>query len=118
MPAVSVEAMDEHLAVIGQRGSVGAIAVLVLDSAGWHTSPRLKLPDNIVLLPLPSYAPELNPVETIWEFLRGNWLSFGVWPNYEAIVDACCEAWNKLMRMPEQIASIARRSWAAKTVSG
>jgi hypothetical protein len=118
MPAVNVEAMNEHLAVISQRVSVGAIAVLVLDNAGWHTSPRLTLPDNIVLLPLPSYAPELNPVETIWEFLRGNWLSFGAWPSYKAIVDACCEAWNKLMGMPEQIASITRRSWATATVSG
>ena len=116
MPGVNVEAMNEHLAVISECVSVGATAVLVLDKAGWPTSPRLKLPDNIVLLPLPSYAPELNPVENIWEFLRGNWLSHRVWPSYEAIVDACCEAWNKLMQMPEQIASITQRSWA-QTVS-
>lgn len=118
MPDVNLEAMNEHLAVISKSVSVGAIAVLVLDNAGWHTSPRLKLPDNIVLLPLPRYAPELNPVENVWEFLRGNWLSHRVWKTYEAIVDACCDAWNKLMRMPEQIASIARRSWALRTVSG
>jgi transposase len=97
---------------------VGAIAVLVLDNAGWHTSPRLKLPDNIVLLPLPPYAPELNPVEIVWQFMRGNWLSHSVWQSYEAIVDACCEAWNKLMHMPEQIASITQRAWAQKTVNG
>jgi hypothetical protein len=80
----------------------------------------MKLPDNIALLPLPSYAPELNllnPVENIWELLRANWLSLCAWPSYEAIVDACCEAWNKLMRMPEQIASITPRSWALQTVS-
>jgi hypothetical protein len=40
--------MNEHLAVISRCVSVGAIAVLVLDQAGWHTPPRLKLPDNIV----------------------------------------------------------------------
>jgi hypothetical protein len=39
---------------------VGAIALLILDGAGWHGSPRLHLPDNIVLLPLPPYSPELN----------------------------------------------------------
>jgi hypothetical protein len=116
MPDVNVEAMNEHLTVISQRVSLGATAVLVLDKAGWHTSPRLKLPDNIVLLPLPAYAPELNPVENIWEFLRGNWLSHCVWSSYEAIVDACCEAWNKLVQMPERIASITQRSWA-QTVS-
>jgi DDE superfamily endonuclease len=116
MPEVNVEAMEEHLAVISECVSLGATAVLVLDNAGWHTSPRLKLPDNIVLLALPSYAPELNPVENIWEFLRGNWLSHSVWLSYEVIVDACCEAWNKLMQMSERIASITHRSWA-QTVS-
>jgi hypothetical protein len=65
MPAVGIEAMNAHLAAISLCVSAGAIAVLVLDQAGWHTSPRLKLPDNIVLLPLPPYAPELNPVETV-----------------------------------------------------
>jgi hypothetical protein len=112
MPEVNVEAMNEHLAVISQSVSVGAIAVLVLDGAGWHSSPRLKVPDNIVLLPLPAYSPELNPIENVWEFLRGNFVSHRVWDNYEAILDACQDAWNKLMRLPERIISITRRAWA------
>jgi hypothetical protein len=75
MPEVNVEAMNEHLAEISRRVSVGALALLVLDGAGWHSSPRLRLPDNIVLLPLPPYAPELNPMENVWEFMRGNFLA-------------------------------------------
>ena len=117
MPEVNIEAMNEHLAEISRRISVGAIAVLVLDGAGWHTSPRLDLPDNIVLLPLPAYSPELNPIENVWEFLRANFLSHCVWDTYDAILDACQSAWNKLMQMPERIASITRRTWA-KTVVG
>jgi hypothetical protein len=112
MPEVNIEAMNEHLAEISRHVSVGAIAVLVLDGAGWHTSPRLKVPGNIVLLPLPAYSPELNPVENAWEYLRGNFLSHRVWDTYEAILDACESAWNALMRMPDRIASITRRSWA------
>lgn len=112
MPEVNVEEMNEHLAEISRHVSVGAIAVLVLYGAGWHTSPRLKVPDNIVLLPLPDYSPELNPVENVWEYLRGNFLSHRVWDTYEAILDACEIAWNTLMQMPERIASITRRSWA------
>ena len=75
MPEVNVEAMNEHLLEISRHVSVGAIAVLVLDGAGWHSSPRVKLPDNIVLLLLPPYAPELNPMENVWAFLRANFLS-------------------------------------------
>jgi hypothetical protein len=74
MPEVNVDAMNEHLAEISRSVSVGAIAVLVLDGAGWHSSPRLEVPDTIVLLPLPPYAPELNPMENIWAFLRANFL--------------------------------------------
>ena len=112
LPEVNVEAMNIHLAEISRGVSKGAHAVLVIDSAGWHTSPRLSVPENISLLPLPRYAPELNPVENVWEFLRQNLLSHRVWDSYDAIVDACCHAWSTLMSTPEQIASITRRSWA------
>jgi nitroreductase len=112
MPTVNIEAMNEHLAEISQCVSVSAIALLILDGAGWHGSPRLVVPDNIVLLPLPPYAPELNSVETIWEYLRSNWLSHRVWDTYEAILDACCEAWNALMAKSEVITSIGTRDWA------
>jgi len=112
MPEVNLEAMEAHLAEISRRVTAGAHAVLVLDGAAWHTSPKLRVPDNISLLPLPRYSPELNPVENVWEFLRANFLSHRVWDGYDAIGDACCDAWNKLMRVPEQIASITARAWA------
>jgi transposase len=112
MPEANTEAMQAHLAEISRGVARGAHAVLVLDGAAWHTTPKLQVPANISLLPLPRYAPELNPVELIWEFLRANFLSHRVWDSYEAIVDACCQAWTALMRMPEQIASITTRPWA------
>jgi hypothetical protein len=55
-------------------------------------------------------------VENIWEFLRGNFLSHRVWESYDAIVDACCDAWNKLMDMPDRLASITKRSWAKAVI--
>ena len=62
------------------------------------------------------YAPELNPVENVWEYLRQNKLSHRVWPDYEAIVATCCDAWNWLLATPDRLASITRREWA-KVVS-
>jgi transposase len=44
--------------------------VMVLDGAGWRKSKTLKIPQNMKLLPLPPYSPELNPVENAWEELR------------------------------------------------
>jgi transposase len=112
MPYANTEAMSKHLGEIAKAVSPGAHAVLVLDGAGWHGSRGLIVPENISLLPLPPYAPELNPVENVWEYLRKNKLANRLYETYEDIVEACCEAWNSLMAMPEQIASIATRSWA------
>jgi len=112
LPTVNVEAMNKHLAEIGKCVSPGSIALLIVDGAGWHSSSKLALPENIVLLKLPPYAPELNPAENIWEYLPGNTLSHQVWETYEDIVDACCNAWNALMRTPEILRSIATGDWA------
>jgi hypothetical protein len=111
-PTANTEAMTMHLAEIGKCVTAEAIALLIVDGAGWHSSPKLAVPENIVLLKLPPYAPELNPAENIWEYLRGNALSHQIWETYENIVDACCSAWNSLMRPPEILRSIATRDWA------
>ena len=44
--------------------------IMILDGAGWHTSKLLEIPENIKLLHLPPYSPELNPVEHIWDYIR------------------------------------------------
>ena len=59
-----------------------------------------------------SRAPELNPVENVWQYLRQNWLSNTVFENYDAIVDAACNAWRNLTADPERITSIGMRDWA------
>ena len=117
MPAVNTEAMNEHLAEISTQVAAGAHAVLVLDGAGWHQAGgKLSVPDNITLLSLPPYAPELNPMELVWEYRRGNKLCALVWDTYDAIVEACRKAWQFLTDDPGRIRSIGTREWA--TVSG
>ena len=113
MPGVNVEAMSEHLKEISAQVLPGAHAIVVCDGAGWHQrGKRLYIPDNITLLPLPPYSPELNPMENIWDYLRGNELSMRVWDSYEAIITACKDAWLFLVGDTERIDSIAHRSWA------
>ena len=51
-------------------------------------------------------------MENIWQYLRANWLSNRVFEDYNAIIDAGCEAWNKLIAQPETITSIGSRKWA------
>lgn len=116
LPHANIEAMTLRLAEISRRAASGAHAVVVVDGAGWHKiGGRLIVPDNISLLVLPPYSPELNPQENVWQCLRQNYLSNRVFNTYDAIVDACCDAWNSLLAMPDRITSIATRSWT-KTV--
>jgi transposase len=111
MPWCDTQAMAAHLEEISLAVEPGAHAVLMLDQAGWHSSAKLRIPSNISLLPLPPRSPELNPVENVWQYLRQNWLSNTVFENYDAIVDAACAAWRKLIAQPETITSIGMRDW-------
>ncbi len=112
MPYADTHAMNEHLSLISAEIDKGAHAVILLDQAGWHTTPKLIVPANITLMELPPRAPELNPVENLWQFMRDNWLSSRVFTSYDDILAHCCESWNKIIDQPWRISSIGMRRWA------
>jgi transposase len=113
LPRANTHAMNLHLREVSTQVSPGAHAVLTCDGAAWHkTGGGLVVPANISLLHLPPYSPELNPVENVWQFLRQNFLSNRVFASYREILDACCEAWNALIAMPDRIRSIGTRDYA------
>jgi hypothetical protein len=117
MPRANTRAMQEHLAEISRQVGTERHAILVMDQASWHTTESLRVPANISIVLLPPKSPELNPVEKVWQYLRQMFLSNRVFGNYDMIVDACCDAWNIFMEMPETVTSISYRSWAAITTS-
>jgi DDE superfamily endonuclease len=112
LPHCHTEAMGLHLAEVAAAVAPGAHAVLLVDRAGWHMSDRLVVPPNITLVPLPPRCPERNVMENVWQFMRDNWLSNRVFQSYGAIVDHCCDAWNRLVDQPWRIMSIGPRDWA------
>ena len=117
MPYANTEAMTKHLQEISLEVAPGAHAILVCDGAGWHQQgDKLRVPDNITLLSLPPYSPELNPMENVWAYLRQNKLSALVWEAYGDILDACQNAWHFLINDPDRIRSIGSRHWACVNV--
>ena len=74
LPTANTACMQLFLSEVATRHPNGRI-VMVADGAGWHQSTQLTLPDNLFLLKLPPYSPELNPVENLWDELREK--SFG-----------------------------------------
>jgi transposase len=58
-----------------------------MDRASWHSN-KLKVHfDNLSIMHLPPYTPELNPIEQVWAWLRENNLSNRVFKDYEDIVE-------------------------------
>jgi transposase len=112
MPKANAHAMQAHLDEISLTVAHHAHAALLMDRAGWHTTGKLTVPENITIILLPSRAPELNPMENVWQYFRQNWLSNRVFDTYTDILDAGCTAWNRLIARPETITSIGSRQWA------
>lgn len=118
LPEVNIEAMNLHLAAIAKEIPPHVHAVVIIDGAGWHKEGgELIVPQNISLLRLPPYSPELNAQENIWEYLRQNFLAGRILDSYNDIVDACCNAWQALTNEATRITSIASRDWLSRVSS-
>ncbi len=100
MPRADTEAMQVHLDEIAAPWSPVPTPSCCSDQAGWHTTPNLRVRENLTLLSLPPRSPELNPAENLWQFLRQTFLSNRVFETYYAILDAACQAWNAVLDTP------------------
>jgi transposase len=112
LPHADTPAMAHHLQAVSQAIPSGRHAVLLLDRAGWHTTPKLPQLPNLSLLLLPAGSPELNSAEQVWQQLRDRHLANRCFDSYQQIVDACCQAWNTFTQIPGAIRSLCSRSWA------
>ena len=104
LPEASTRTMQAFLDRFAATLAADEHAVMLLDQAGWHGAHDLVVPGNVTLVPLPPYSPQLNPVERVWLYLRERHLSHRLFAGYDAIVDACCAAWNQLT--PERLRSL------------
>ncbi|BBJ22558.1 hypothetical protein W01_04850 [Candidatus Nitrotoga sp. AM1P] len=86
LPYVNTDCMQLFLDEVSARHPSDKI-VMVLDGAGWHASRLLKPPQSMKLLPLPPYAPELNPVEHVWDELREKRFHHRVFDSLDALED-------------------------------
>ena len=89
---------------------------MVLDGAGWHGARALSVPPNVTLAPLPPYSPQLNPMERVWLNLRERFLCLRLLEGYDAIVYACCTAWNAIADDADRIRSLCLYPWITKVI--
>lgn len=106
--------MNHHLRFISQQAGEDTHVVLVLDQAGWHKAKNLIVPQNITLLYLPAYSPELNPIERLWAYLKSHYLSNRIYENYRHLFEATGMAWNNISS--EQFKTICNVSWTGHEI--
>jgi transposase len=108
-PTVNTDLMNRFLADLGQTLAPDEHAVMILDNAGWHVANALNVPQNITLLHLPPYSPELNASERLWHHLRSHHLANRVYADYSDIfrqVNLACDSIT-----PERIQTLCAVSW-------
>lgn len=44
--------------------------IIILDNAGFHSTLNMEIPENIALINIPPYWPELNPSEQVWAYIK------------------------------------------------
>lgn len=111
LPSSNSEAMNLHLKAISDRVLNNKHAVVIMDNAGWHHAGKLHKFDNITLMYLPPYSPELNPQEQVWRQMRELYLANRCYKGYDDIVNSACEAWNKVTENKDSIIKLTTREW-------
>ena len=90
--------------------------LMFLDKAGWHTTNELYVPENMKLLFLPPYSPELNPVEPIWRYLRENYFRNYCFSSLDEVENILCSELCYLGENPSLVFSLTCFDWI-KTLS-
>ena len=110
LPWVSAETMSLFLHTVAERHA-DEFVLMVMDQAGWHIADALVVPDNMRLLFLPPYSPELNPAEHIWEALREDCFANTVFNGLDAVEDALSAGLLALEDNPSRTQKMAGFDW-------
>jgi len=110
LPEVSEQAMSIFLQEVSARHPDEFI-LMVMDGAGWHRAKGLKVPDNMALIFLPPYSPELNPVEHIWDSIREDSFRNEVFNSIEGVENQLARSLAELERDSAKVASLTGFPW-------
>lgn len=85
--------------------------ILILDNASFHISqrsPAFPLPDNVELMFLPTYSPDLNPIERLWKYFKDEWINNRFFENIYHLRNTVNDALYNLLNEPNVIKSICQ----------
>jgi transposase len=105
-PRLNTAVVNIFLQQFSQTLAAEEHAVMIWDGAGFHTSKQLCVPENITLVQLPPYSPELNPMENLWHYLKSHYWSNRAYADYAALEEAAIDAWQAAVLKPELMQTV------------
>ena len=105
-PRLNTEVVNVFLKQFSASLPAEEHAVLIWDGAGFHTSGHIHLPENVTLLQLPAYSPELNPIENLWHYLKSHFWSNRAYDSYDALETAAINAWHRAVLNPDLMKTV------------
>lgn len=108
LPYSKTDCMNIFLAELSKYYPNNEI-ILICDNAPWHKSKTLIIPENIQIMHIPPYTPEMNSIEQIWAEIRKRGFANQVFTTLEKVVERLCDTINGLSFSDVQ--SITHRSW-------
>lgn len=116
-PRLNTSVVNAFLRQFSQTLPAEEQAVMIWDGAGFHRSKSLQVPENISLIQLPPYSPELNPIENLWHYLKSHHWSNRSYRDYEALEQASLEAWQKSALNPSLMQTVCAAPWLKHAIS-
>jgi transposase len=108
LPNVNINCMNVFLKEFAAVNKSKKIAI-VMDGAGWHKSDKLNIPKNIRIIIQPSYSPELNPIEKLWQYIKNHTIKNKIFTTLKELEDKICKFVKTLT--PEIIRSVCGVSY-------
>jgi len=84
---------------------------MIMDNASWHKNEDKIYPRNVKPIFLPARAPELNPVENIWHYIKEKFFNNRIFKSIEKVEEKLCEVLAGLNNTKDIIKRIANYHW-------
>lgn len=110
-PQLNAKIVNEFLAQFARTLPADEQAVMIWDGAGFHVAKELCVPENVTLVKLPPYSPELNPIENLWHYLKSHFWSNRAYDDYDALEQAAVDAWEKAVLNPELMKTVCAATY-------
>jgi transposase-like protein len=113
---MNTESMGQFLAQVGSAHPDRHV-VIVLDGASSHRALALPVPDNVSLIHLPPYSPELNPTEILWHELREKHCSNRVFDSLDAVVAQVEQGLAAFASNPADVSRLSAWPWIMNSIT-